>query len=158
MIRDGTLQLGRGGSYGLLPGTLANPSSVVISAGGTLKFNRGSDKSFFDVISGAGDVTVANSTNITVRLVSNNTYTGKTTISSGILMIGQGNPGDPGSIVSSLVTNNGTLVFNRVEDLTYSGAISGSGVVIKQAAGKLVLTGTRTYSGLTTVKAGNQVI
>jgi autotransporter-associated beta strand protein len=92
MIRDGTLQLGRGGSYGLLPGTLANPSSVVISAGGTLKFSRGSDKSFFDLISGAGDVTVANSPNIVVRLVSNNTYTGRTTISSGILMIGQGTP------------------------------------------------------------------
>src|SRR5439155_18498861 len=32
-IRSGALQLGRGGSNGLLPGTLANPSSVVISAG-----------------------------------------------------------------------------------------------------------------------------
>src|SRR5207247_1255653 len=37
-IHNGTLQLGRGGSNGLLPGTPANPSSVVIQAGATLKF------------------------------------------------------------------------------------------------------------------------
>jgi autotransporter-associated beta strand protein len=157
-IREGTLQLGRGGSYGLLPGTLANPSSVVISSGATLKFNRGSDKSFFDIISGAGRVTVANSSTATVRLVSDNTYTGQTTISSGTLMIGQGNPGQPGSIVSSVVNNSGTLVFNRVEDLTYAGAISGPGAVTKQAAGNLVLTGTHTYTGVTTVKAGTLVV
>ena len=156
-IREGTLQLGRNGSNGLLPGTLANPSSIIISAGATLKFVRGSDKSFFDIISGAGSVTIANSPNTVVRLVSDNTYTGRTTIASGILMIGQGNAGDPGSIVSS-VTNNGTLVFNRVEDLTYAGAISGPGIVTKQAAGKLTLTGTNTYTGATTVKAGTLLV
>jgi autotransporter-associated beta strand protein len=156
-IRSGTLQLGRAGSYGLLPGTLASPSSVVISAGAKLKFYRGSNKSFFDNISGAGNVVVENSANIAVRLVSDNTYTGRTTITSGILMIGQGNPGEPGSIVSS-VTNNGTLTFNRVEDLTYGGAISGPGLVTKQAAGRLTLTGTNTYTGATTVRAGTLIV
>src|SRR5437667_1495319 len=153
-IRGGTLQLGRGGSNGLLPGSLGNPSSVVISPGATLRFNRGSDKSFFDIISGAGGVTVANSPTAIVRLVSDNTYTGPTTISSGTLMVGQGNPGQPGSIVSSVVNNSGTLVFNRVEDLTYAGAINGPGAMTKQAAGRLVLTGTHSYTGITTVGAG----
>ncbi len=153
-IRDGTLVLGRGGSNGLLPGTLANPSSIVISAGATLKFNRGSDKSFFDIISGAGGLTVANTPTAVVRLVSDSTYTGPTTISSGILMIGQGNPGNPGSILSSLVNNSGTLTFNRVENLTYAGAINGTGTVEKQAAGTLVLTGTNSYTGATMVGAG----
>src|SRR5204862_2206554 len=120
---------GQGGSNGLLPGSLATPSSIVISSGATLKFNRGSNKSFFDIISGAGGITIANSATATVRLVSDNTYTGTTTISSGTLMIGQGNPGEPGSIVSSIVNNSGELVFNRVEDLTYAGAISGTGAV-----------------------------
>ncbi len=153
-IRSGTLQLGRSGSNGLLPGTLATPSSVVISAGAILRFNRGSNKSFFDNISGAGGITIANTPTATVRLVSSNTYTGPTTISSGTLMIGQGNPGDPGSIASSVVNNSATLVFNRVEDLSYGGAINGTGVVTKQGAGKLVLTGTHTYTGATTVSAG----
>ena len=157
-IRSGTVQLGRGGSNGLLPGTLANPSSVVISSGATLKFNRGSNKSFFDMISGAGGIVVANSPTATVRLVSDNTYTGPTTISSGTLMIGQGNPGEPGSILSSIVNNSGAFVFNRVEDLAYAGAINGTGAVIKQAAGKLVLTGTHSYTGVTTVSAGTLVV
>jgi autotransporter-associated beta strand protein len=157
-IRSGTLQLSRGGSNGLLPGTPANPSSVVISAGATLRFNRGSNKSFFDIISGGGGIIVANSPAAKVRLVSNNTYTGPTTISSGVLMIGQGNPGEPGAIVSSVVNNSGTLAFNRVEDLIYSGAISGPGTLDKQAAGKLVLTGTHTYTGVTTVSAGTLLV
>src|SRR6185503_63126 len=74
-IRGGTLELGRRGSNGLLPGTLANPSSVVVFSGAILRFNRGSDKSFFDIISGAGGITVANTPTATVRLVSDNTYT-----------------------------------------------------------------------------------
>src|SRR5439155_7189504 len=127
-------------------------------AGATLKFNRGSNKSFFDIISGAGGIIVANSTTAKVRLVSDNTYTGPTTISSGILMIGQGNAGEPGSTDSSVVNNNGMLIFNRVEDLTYAGAISGPGTMEKQASGKLVLTGTHNYTGVTTVSAGTLII
>jgi autotransporter-associated beta strand protein len=157
-IRQGTLQLGRAGSNGLLPGTLANPSSVVIHSGATLRFHRGSNKSFFDIISGEGGITVANVNNAKVRLVSDNSFTGPTTISSGILMIGQGNPGEPGSIASSVVNNSGTLVFNRVEDLTYAGAINGTGTVEKQAAGNLLLTGTHTYTGTTLVGAGTLLV
>ena len=157
-IRGGTLELGRRGSNGLLPGTLANPSSVVVHSGAILKFNRGSSKSFFDIISGPGGVTVANTPTATVRLVSDNTYTGPTTISSGTLMIGQGNAGQPGSIVSSTVNNSAALVFNRVEDLTYAGAISGPGTLTKQTAGKLTLTGTHSYTGPTTVNAGTLMV
>jgi len=157
-IRAGTLQLGRRGSNGLLPGTLANPSSVVVHSGATLRFNRGSDKSFFDIISGAGGLAVANSPNAIVRLVSDNTYTGPTTISSGTLMIGQGSFSQPGSIVSSVVNNSGALVFNRVEDWTYAGAINGAGTVTKQAAGKLTLTGAHTYTGATTVNGGTLLV
>src|SRR5204862_1790727 len=61
-------------------------------------------------------------------------------------------------IVSSVVNNSGTLAFNRVEDLAYAGAISGPGTMEKQAAGKLVLTGTHTYTGVTTVSAGTLLV
>lgn len=157
-IRGGTLQLGRLGSNGLLPGSPGRPSTVVISAGATLRFARGSSKSFFDVLSGEGGITVANAAGAAARLVSDNTYTGPTTIKSGTLMLGQGNPGEPGSIASRLVHNNGTLVFNRVEHLTYPGAIAGPGRVEKQGAGRLVLTGTHEYTGDTTVSAGTLVV
>jgi fibronectin-binding autotransporter adhesin len=155
-IHSGTMQLGVGGSNGLLPGTLAVPSSVVVDVGATLKFVRGSDKSFFDSISGAGGVTIANVNNATVRLVSTNTYAGLTRIDSGVLMIGQGNPGDPGSIVSD-VLNNAQLDFNRVEDIAYGGAISGTGSVTKEAPGELTLTGSSSYGGGTSVLAGTLV-
>src|SRR5213078_997195 len=92
-----------------------------------------------------------------VRLVSNNTYTGGTTITSGTLMIGQGNAGEAGSITGN-VTNNAALVFNKVEDLTFAGAISGSGVVTKQAVGNLKLSGVSTYTGATTISNGRLLV
>jgi autotransporter-associated beta strand protein len=73
-------------------------------------------------------------------------------------MLGQGTPGQPGSIASSVVNNSGTFVFNRVEDLLYAGAISGPGAVTKQASGKLVLTGAHSYTGATTVSGGTFMI
>lgn len=155
-VHEGILQLGVGGSNGLLPGTLANPYPVVIDAAGTVKFVRGSNKSFFDVFSGAGQLVVANTSSATVRLVSDNLYTGTTTISSGTLMIGQGNAGEPGSIVSDVV-DNATLTFNRVENISYGGVISGSGSVYKVAAGKLTLTGASTYAGNTNVNVGTLI-
>jgi fibronectin-binding autotransporter adhesin len=155
-VHEGVLQLGVGGSNGLLPGTLANPSTITIDTGATVKFLRGSDKTFYDVFTGGGALTVANANNATVRLVSNSTYTGTTTISSGVLMIGQGNPNQPGSIVSDVV-NNATLDFNRVEDISYGGTISGPGTVIKEAAGKLTLTAANTYSGITSVVGGTLI-
>ncbi len=155
-VHEGILQLGQNGSNGLLPGTLATPSSVVIDAGATFKFERGSNKSFFDVFSGAGQLVVANTSSATVRLVSDNLYTGTTTISSGTLMIGQGNAGEPGSIVSDVV-NNSTLTFNRVENISYGGVISGSGSVYKVAAGKLTLSGANTYAGITNVNVGTLI-
>src|ERR1043166_2377398 len=157
-INDGTLVLGRAGSNGLLPGTLANPLPVVISAGATLKFNRGSNKSFFDIFSGAGGITVANSAAIKVRLVSDNTHTGPTTLTSGALMIGQGNPGGPGASASPVGNNSGLLIFNRVENLSYGGTISGTGSMEKQATGTLTLTGTNSYTGGTTVTAGTLLV
>jgi autotransporter-associated beta strand protein len=45
-----------------------------------------------------------------------------------------------------------------VENLTYAGAISGPGALTKQAAGRLVLTGTHHYTGATTVSAGTLLV
>jgi autotransporter-associated beta strand protein len=58
----------------------------------------------------------------------------------------------------STLANNGTLVFDRSGDLAYSGIVSGSGAVVKQGAGTLILSGNNTYSGATTVAAGSLLI
>jgi autotransporter-associated beta strand protein len=54
----------------------------------------------------------------------------------------------------STLTNNGTLVFNRSDDSTYSGVISGSGAISKQGAGTLTLAGPNTFTGPTTIQQG----
>lgn len=79
-----------------------------------------------------------------------NTYTGTATIASGSTLSGdaaaiKGNLDNSG-IVSIDVSTGNTKSF--------SGVISNSGVVKKTGAGTLILSGTNTYSGLTTVEEG----
>jgi outer membrane autotransporter protein len=46
------------------------------------------------------------------------------------------------------------LAFDRKNNLSYSGTISGTGVLIKNGIGTLTLTGENTFSGGTTIDAG----
>ena len=101
----------------------------------------------------------------------NNTYSGGTTISAGTLQIGDGisSPGSlPGNVVASAltysttngaVTASGALSFNTpaLMSITYSGNISGSGSggLTKTGAGLLTLSGSNTFTGTTTLSAGN---
>jgi autotransporter-associated beta strand protein/T5SS/PEP-CTERM-associated repeat protein len=87
----------------------------------------------------------------TWTITGNNIYTGGTTISGGILEIGNG--GTSGSITGN-VTNNSSLVFNRSDDVTFGGVISGSGNLTKQGAGVLALSGDNNYTGQTRVQEG----
>jgi autotransporter-associated beta strand protein len=102
---------------------------------------------------GAGSSTTALTVGGTrpMILTGSNTYTGGTTISGGTLQLGNG--GTTGSIVGN-VTDNGTLAFNRSDDVTFAGAISGSGGLTQIGAGTLTLTGANTNTGTTTVSGG----
>ena len=75
------------------------------------------------------------------------------TISAGTLQVGNG--GTTGTLGAGNVANSGTLVFNRSDDSTYSGIISGSGEVTKSGIGRLSLSGSSSYTGATTVSAGD---
>ena len=87
----------------------------------------------------------------TTILTANNTYTGGTTISAGTLQLG--NSGVTGAIVGN-VTNNGALAFNRSDASTFSGLVSGSGVLNQVGTGTTILTSNNTYTGGTTISAG----
>jgi len=52
------------------------------------------------------------------------------------------------------IQDNAALVFNRSDSPTFSGAISGAGGVTQAGRGILLLFGTNTYSGGTTINAG----
>ena len=144
-ISRGTLQIGSGGTAGSIVGNVSND--------GTLAFNRSDDVTFGGVIAGAGAVAQVG-TGTTV-LIGNSMYTGGTTISGGTLQIGSG--GTAGGIVGN-VSNDGTLGFNRSDDVTFGGVIAGSGRVVKDGVGALTLTGSHTYTGVTSVNAGTLLV
>jgi len=105
-------------------------------------------------ISGTGSITKNGAG--TLVLTGNNSYSGGTNILAGTLQVGDG--GTAGSLGSGDVLNNASLVFNRADDITLGGVISGSGTLAKQGAGNLVLSGANTFDGLTTVAAGTLTV
>ncbi|WP_286612939.1 autotransporter outer membrane beta-barrel domain-containing protein [Variovorax jilinensis] len=67
------------------------------------------------------------------------------------LHIGTGGTG--GTVVGN-ITDNGALLFNRSDNLSYGGVISGTGSVTKNGAGVLNLTASNTYGGATLINQG----
>ncbi|HMO34350.1 MAG TPA: autotransporter-associated beta strand repeat-containing protein [Lacibacter sp.] len=102
------------------------------------------------IIGGTGGLTKAGDG--TMVLTGTNTYSGTTTISAGVLQVG--NNGTAGTLGSGGVTNNASLVFNRSDDITVANLIGGTGSVTKLGAGVLTFTANNTYSGGTTITAG----
>ena len=141
ITNSGTLRIGIGGTTGTVSGNVVNS--------GTLTFNRSDASTFGGTISGTGVVTKSGAGTLT--LTGNASHTGGTTISAGTLQIGNGGTT---STLSGNVANSGMLAFNRSDASTYAGVISGNGAVTKSGAGTLVLSGTNTYVGATTVDSG----
>ena len=140
-ITQGTLQVGSGGATGSLAATAIADSGAVV-------FNRSDALTFAGAISGTGGLTKTGAG--TLILTGTNTHTGGTTISAGALQIGNG--GTAGSLAGN-ITDNGALVFNRSNSLTFTGTISGSGSLDKGSS-SLVLTADNTYTGATTISTG----
>jgi len=137
-ITDGTLQVGKGGMTGSIVGDVANA--------GTLVFDRSDDVAFAGKVSGSGSLVQQGEG--TLALTSDSNYTGGTTIADGTLQIGNG--GTTGSIIGD-VANAGTLVFDRSNDVAFAGVVSGTGSLVQQGEGSLVLTGDSNYTGGTTI-------
>ncbi len=177
-ISAGTIQLGGSTSLGNLPAVSINsstgeldlhgysPTIISLTGSGTLINSSVSSTStltlaptsgtstFSGVITnGAGTVALTVRGAGTVVLAGSNTYTGPTTISAGTLQIGSG--GTSGSINgASTVTDNSLLAFDLSGTMTLSAAISGGGGLSQIYPSLLILTGSNTYSGQTTISAG----
>jgi len=149
---------------------------------GTIALVAGSsdDTIYEGVISGEGSFTKQGSGTLTLSGI--HTYTGTTTISSGRLALsGDGSLAVDNAVVlsgadsvfdiaeandarsigsldgvegSQIVLGANTLTIGDSNYTSYAGIISGTGAFIKQGSGKLILTGSNTYSGGTTVNEG----
>ena len=138
-VTGGTLALGTGtGGHGAL--YLAGGSGSLTLAGGLTATN-------------AANVTVGGGRVILESDLAMN-GTGAFTLAGGTLQLG--NNTATGSINGGLSFNAtaGALEFKRSDNVTYSGAFSGTGTLSQTGSGNLTLTGANTYTGATTVSAG----
>jgi len=92
----------------------------------------------------------------TLTLTGTNTYTGGTQITAGTLAVGDGFSG--GGTLPGDVVNDGTLAFNRGDDVTFAGSISGSGSLEQRGFATLTLTGDASHTGGTTIGFGTLAI
>jgi len=140
VISGGMLQLGDGGSSGSLVGNATDDATFAV--------DRSDTYTFAGSVTGTGAFEQIGSG--TTILTTSNSYGGGTTISAGVLQLGDGD-GD-GSITGSVI--DGT-VFN-VDDLgtTTLGQISGGGSLSQIGSGTTILNAANSYTGGTTITAG----
>jgi outer membrane autotransporter protein len=144
-----------GGAAGTLAfggGTLRTTDSFVMArattlnaGGGTFDTAAGTTLTQNGAIGGTGPLVKAGAG--TLILGGNNNYSGGTTVSGGVL---QGNT----TSLQGDILNNSAVVFDQTGVGTYSGNMSGAGMLAKTGTGQLVLTGANSYSGGTLVSAG----
>ena len=146
---------GAGTTIGSLAGSgtvnltdISNAQTKALAIGG-----NNQSTTFSGQIVGGGSIVKAGSG--TLVLTGDNTYSGGTTINAGTLQIGNG--GTTGSVASN-IANNAALAFNRSDDITYGGLISGTGNLTQAGSGQLTLTGANTFTGGTTVNAGRLAV
>jgi autotransporter-associated beta strand protein len=81
-----------------------------------------------------------------------NDFTGPMFINFGILQVGTGSTN--GNLGSGIITNNGSLVFNRSDTNTVANAITGSGAVTNVGTGMVSLSGANSFTGETVIQHG----
>ncbi|MCX7513819.1 autotransporter-associated beta strand repeat-containing protein [Frateuria hangzhouensis] len=126
-------------------GNVSTDRDITLSGDGAIDTDTGTTLTATDAIAGSGELTKQGSG--TLVLGGANTYTGGTTIAGGTLQ------GDSHSLQGD-IANNGTLDFAQATNGAFGGAISGSGQLVKEGGGTLLLTGANSYSGGTTIAGG----
>jgi autotransporter-associated beta strand protein len=142
--------IGTGATLGLNNTGGTGTVSSAITNGGTLAVDSAGNLTVEGVISGTGALTKAGSG--TLILTANNGATGTTTIAAGMLQLGNG--GTSGAVNSFAIIDDGVLVLDRSDSITFAGVISGAGSGVKDGNGTLTFAGNNTYSGGTTINAG----
>jgi autotransporter-associated beta strand protein len=145
-----------------------------VSGDGTLNKDGTGTLEMTGTLSHTGGTTVNDGTLV---LAGDNTYTGGTTVNGGTVEIGSDdNLGDAGNDVTlnggslhttadidtardiSVGVGNGTIASDDGTTLTSTGAVTGSGALVKDGEGSLVLDGVAAQTGGTTVNDGTLVL
>lgn len=158
VLSDGSLAVASNSALGsgtlsvtgnsVLGNAVAAALGNAVTLGAALTVDNPADLTLAGNISGSGTLIKTNTGVLT--LDGSNTYSGGTTIAAGTLV------GDSASLQGAIV-DNATLAFNQVADGVFTGSITGTGTVIKQGAGALLLNGANGYTGGTTIAAGTLV-
>ncbi len=140
-----------------------------------LTVNNATGNQFDGTISdGVGTVGLTKQGNGTLTLTGNNSFSGGTVLSAGVLVLGSDTAAGVGVIDltgGGLTFSNGVTAANDVtlsanagmsvvggESATQTGDISGTGQLTKQGNGTLTLAGDSTFSGGTALTAGTLVL
>jgi len=144
------------GDPALEAGTLGAAEIRFGAGNGEVRFNHtGTGYLFTPIVTGTGSLRHYSGTTI---LTGASTYIGGTTISGGVLQLGNG--GMTGSIVSDVAIGAaGTLRVDRSNDWTYAGIFSGTGTFDQSGTGTTILTGNSAgFAGTTTVTNGRLIV
>lgn len=134
----------------------------------------GGSGSYGGIISGAGRLVKTNSGTLTLSGAS--LYSGGTSITTNAVVavantsgsgLGVGNvdiaaggtlqigaAGAAGNLGANVITNNGSVVFNRSDDITFTSRVTGTGNVSKVLANIVTLPTANDFTGVTTISAG----
>ena len=141
-----TLYVGNGGGSGAL-------GTGPVTNNGALVFNRTGTLAVPGLLTGSGSVTQAASG--TTLFSGNNSYTGPTTISAGVLQVGTNGANGRVGWGAITVGSGATLDFylSTAGVISFTNPISGSGTISNRGTAQVTLEGTNSFSGLIQIDA-----
>jgi autotransporter-associated beta strand protein len=129
--------------------SLQNTAAVALTVGG-----NNASTVYSGILSGSGSLAKVGTGSI-LTLTGSNTYSGGTTISAGVLQLGDGTNGHDGSLsATGGINTSAYLVYDLYGQQTYSGVISGTGSLTTAGPGTLILAGSNTFTGGTAIVSG----
>jgi len=148
VFNGGTLELPSGTATLNNSGLFNSTALIDVAAAATLTLNGN--------LTGVDGLTTGSGTG-TLILGGNNSYAGTTTISPGTTVQGSANStfqGTGSNSLQGMIDNQSILIFDQDFDGSFSGMISGAGLVRKEGSGTVTLTATNGYTGGTGINEG----